>query len=54
MGLACQRGWGLSGAEELVNEAVRGLHELLGYRVVRRLPGYNGDEDGLLMEKEVG
>ncbi len=36
------------------NAAARGLYESLGYRVVRRLPGYYGDEDGLLMEKEVG
>ena len=36
------------------NAAARRLYESLGYRVVRRLPGYYGDEDGLLMEKEVG
>ncbi len=35
------------------NQAARRLYESLGYRVVRRLPGYYRDENGLLMEKAV-
>ncbi|MGC9072361.1 MAG: ribosomal protein S18-alanine N-acetyltransferase [Acidilobus sp.] len=35
------------------NHEARRLYERLGYKVVRALPDYYGDEDGLLMEKPV-
>lgn len=35
------------------NMVARRLYEGLGYRVVARLPKYYGDEDGLLMVKEL-
>jgi len=35
------------------NMVARRLYEGLGYRVVGRLPKYYGDEDGLLMVKEL-